>query len=327
MTAPAYLTWENFRSSVIVAGQQRVHRISDAPIVEVYSDGARNQVGLWVEVSPDAAIPTEHLGLTLISVRKTWINGRWFLEVATGSVPLRRQFYHFAVAVAERVIEERLSATQAVSLELSCFADLLEARPFLGIERQIGLIGELLFLGHLVEGFGIGALDSWIGPAGEPHDFRVQSAEFEVKTTTATKRIHTIHGMEQLVPSMSCSLYLISVLLGPPGADIGFSLPDLVSKLSKHFAAAPVSLSQFTSALASAGYRGEDSIHYSRKFLMRRPLALVPIDSAFPAITRPGIQRLLGANAMRIESLSFDVNVEGLEHKEGSTDFWATIKI
>jgi hypothetical protein len=326
MTAPAYLTWENFRSSIIVPGQQRVHRISDAPLVEVYCDGARNEVGLWVEVPQDTTVPAEHLGLALISVRTIFINGRRLLEVAAKSVSLRRQFYHFAVAVAERVIVERLAATEAVSLELSCFADLLEARPALGIERQIGLIGELLFLDHLVERFGTGALDSWLGPAGEPHDFRVQSAEFEVKTTTATKRIHTIHGTEQLVPSKSCSLQLISVLLGPPGAGTGFSLVDLVMKLSEQFDAVPVKLSEFTSALALAGYREEDSVRYSRKFLMRRPLALVPIDSAFPAITRSGIQSLLGLNATRIESLSFDVNVEGLEHEEGSPDFEAAFK-
>ncbi|MFL6674472.1 MAG: PD-(D/E)XK motif protein [Massilia sp.] len=326
MTTPAYLTWENFRSAVIVPGQQRVHRIASAPLVEVYSDGARNEVGLWIEVPPDTAVPAEHLGLTMIAVRTAYINGRWLLEAKTESVSLRRQFYHFAVAVAERVIVERLAPTDAVGLELNCFADLLEARPVLGIERQIGLIGELLFLSLLLERFGVGALDSWLGPAGEPHDFRVQSAEFEVKTTTATKRIHTIHGTEQLVPSKSCSLNLISVLLGPPGAGIGFSLGDVVEKLSGQFAAEPVMLAEFNSKLASAGYRPEDSIHYSRKFVMRRPLALIPIDSTFPAITRPGIQNLLGSNAIRIEFLSFDVNVDGLEHEKGSADFEAAFK-
>jgi hypothetical protein len=326
MTTPAYLTWENFRSAVLVPGQQRVHRIASAPLVEVYSDGARNEVGLWIEVPPGTAVPAEHLGLAMIKVRTAYINGRSLLEVKTESVSLRRQFYHFAVAVAERVIVERLTPTQAVSLELSCFADLLEARTVLGIERQIGLIGELLFLSLLVERFDVGALDSWLGPAGEPHDFRVQSAEFEVKTTTATKRIHTIHGTEQLVPSDSCSLNLISVLLGPPGAGKGFSLMDLVAELSGRFAAKPERLVQFNSMLASVGYRREDSIHYSRKFVMRRPLALVPIDSGFPAITRLGIQHLLGSNAIRIEFLSYDVNVDGLEHEKGSADFEAAFK-
>src|SRR5271156_1500317 len=59
---------------------------------------------------------------------------------------LQREFYHFAAAVAERVIVDKRSATEAVSLELQCFTDLLEEKSILGPERQIGLLGEILFL-------------------------------------------------------------------------------------------------------------------------------------------------------------------------------------
>src|SRR5262249_32261137 len=144
-------------------------------------------------------------------------NGRNFIEVATTTASLYRQFYHFSVAVAERIIVEKHSPLEAIALELKCFADLLETKPLLSLERQIGLIGELVFLERLVQKIGTRAVEAWIGWMPEPHDFRLDTREFEVKTTTSAQRIHTINGIEQLVPSNECTLHLVSVMLGPPG--------------------------------------------------------------------------------------------------------------
>jgi len=325
MTATSYLTWENFRASVLIPGEERVHRISTSPFVEIYGDGVTRRIGLWIEVEPHTTIPANHLGLALIAVRVLVRNGRSILEVSTGSTALQRQFYHFAMAVAERVIVEGLPATQAVDLELGCFAELLGSLPILGIERQIGLMGELLFLELLVERFGAVSVEAWLGPQGEPHDFRIKDREFEVKTTSSVKRVHTIHGADQLVPSKGCTLSLISIVLGPPGAGNGRSLADLVAQLGNRLASDNVASLKFLSALESSGYRTVDSVHYTRKFIMRRPMALVPVDHLFPTISRPVIQRILDTKASRVESIQYDVNVEGLECDETSTEFGAAI--
>lgn len=325
MSPPHHLSWENFRSTVLIPGQQRVHRVTNSPYIEVFGDGVLNRVGIWLQTARATAIPPELLKLTFISARIFKQKGRILLEIATSVTSLQRQFYHFAVAVAERVIVEKRLPADAASLEIQCFTDLLEEKSLLGPERQIGLLGELLFLERVLGSEGVGALDAWLGPKGEPHDFRLQKREFEVKTTVSPHRIHTIHGTEQLVPSKGCSLYLVSVLLGPGGAGDGFSLSEKIEQLAGKFAQVPARLTQFAAALESCGFRNADRGHYLRRFAMRRPMGLVRVDKKFPALTRPSIQGALGQLASRIESLQYDVSVEGLECEDGTARFSAVV--
>jgi hypothetical protein len=325
MSSPRHLSWENFRATVFLHGQQRVHRISDSPFVEIFGDGVLNRIGIWLETESGTPIPPELSKLAFITTRTFEDKDRTLLEVATATDSLQREFYHFAAAVAERVTVDKRSAIDAVSLELLCFTDLLQEKSILGPERQIGLLGELLFLERLMEKNGTSALDAWLGPISEPHDFRIDGTEFEVKTTVSPHRIHTIHGTEQVVPSNGCSLYLVSVLLGPAGASTGFSLSEKFEQLSVRLGLEPLRLNQFNTALERCGFRRAECAHYGRRFAMRRPLGLVPLDSDFPAITRPKLQVALGPVASRVESLQYDVNVEGLEHDDGTTEFAAVI--
>jgi hypothetical protein len=318
---PRYLSWENFKSTVFVRGQQRVHRIANSPRIEIFGDGVTNRIGLLLESPCDTTVPPELSRLTFITTRTLDQDGLCFIEVAASTNALQRHFYHFSIAVAERVIADKRSAVEAIALELQSFANLLEETALLGFERQIGLLGELVFLERLARKVGVDALDAWLGPMGEPHDFRVGVHEFEVKTTVSPHRVHTIQGTEQLVASEGCALYLVSVMLGPSGAGDGFSLAEKVAQLSIQFAATDVRLKQFTTCLEASGFRTEESSHYTRRFAMRRPTGLVPVNDAFPAITRVTIQNVLGSRAPRIDYLQYDVNVEGLEHEDGTVEF------
>jgi hypothetical protein len=319
------MSWENVCSTIIVPGEQRRYKVSTSPRIDLFWDGVAKRMGLWLETAPNTAVPPELLKLSFISSGIVAIGSRKVLEIASVSKPLRRQFYHFAVAVSERMISGSMSAIDAVAAELQCFADLLAERPVLGVERQIGLLGELLFLEKLALTHGARMLDSWGGPQGEPHDFRVDDREFEVKTTVAPKRVHIIHGSEQLVPSKGCSLFLLSVLLGPPGSAAGFSLAGKVRDLQRLFAADKLRLGRFVDALEKVGLRKADLPHYLRQYSLRRALAVVSVDKKFPALTRPVVQQSLGALALRIESLQYAVNVEGLEKEEGTPQFSAVV--
>ena len=325
MTAPKHLSWDNFRSTVLVRGEQRVHRVTDAPLIEVFGDGVSGRIGLLIGVSAETEIPADLSRLACVTIQNVNRSGRNFIEVATSTASLYRQFYHFSVAVAERILVENRSSLEAVDLELRCFADLLETKPLLSLERQIGLLGELMFLERLIRKVGLRAIDAWIGWMPEPHDFRLGSSEFEVKTTTSAQRIHTINGVEQLVPSDACTLHLVSVILGPPGAEGGFSLAQKVEQLTSLLASDAMRQEQFNDALKEYEFRTEDGVHYSRRFAMRRPMAVVRVDPAFPAITRHGIQTVLGPLAARIESVRYEVNVEGLENEDGTSQFEAAL--
>ena len=325
MTAPHHMSWDNFRSTVLIKDQQRVHRVTSSPLIEMFGDGVLNRIGICLESLGDAAVPSDLSKLNFITARNTRRDGRVFLELSTTATALYRQFYHFASAVSERMIVDKMPAADAVAVELKCFADLLAEKSLLSTERQIGLIGELLFLERLVAKAGLSALDSWLGPSGESHDFRYRTREFEVKTTVSPQRIHIINGAEQLLPSAGCSLFLISVLLGPPGAGGGFSLAGKVAELSDQFAPIPKSMTQFASALEACGFRTADVEQYKKQYVTRRPMAIVRIDDAFPAITRQSIQQAIGPLASRIESLEYEVNIEGLEYEDRSPTFEAAI--
>lgn len=321
MTSPRHLSWGNFQETVLLPGERRVHRVIDRPLIEIFGDGIGNRIGIWIEVAAETVVPADLSRLAAIRTQLLDKDGRRQLEVSTAVQSLHKQFYHFATAVAERIAIEARPAVDAVQVELQCFVDLLEQKLVLGIERQVGLIGELLLLQHLITQHGPRGLDAWIAPTPEPHDFRIGNREFEVKTTVAPRRIHTIHGGEQLLPSMGCSLYLVSVLLGPPGAGAGFSLTSLVDEVAASFCSDLPRQNRFAELLVASGYRQPDAQYYMRPFTLRRPLATVAIDERFPAITRPAIQTILGKEAQRIDHMQYDVNVEGLEHENGSLEF------
>ena len=116
-----------------------------------------------------------------------------------------------------------------------------------------------------------------------------------------------------------------AMVLGPAGASDGCSLADKIVQLASMFAPTPARLGQFTAALQACDCRDGDRQHYTRRFAMRRPMGLVRVDDKFPAITRPTIQTALGPLALRIESLQYDVSVEGLEHEDGTVEFDAAI--
>jgi hypothetical protein len=116
-------------------------------------------------------------------------------------------------------------------------------------------------------------------------------------------------------------------MLGPAGAGGGFSLAEKAETLTKLFASSAALLGTFKAGLEACGYHDADSKHYNRKFAMRRPLGVIPVDDRFPAITRDVIREALGKLSSRIESLQYDANLEGLELEEGKPGFTAILPV
>ena len=85
-----HLSWENFRSSVFVKNEQRVHRVSASPLVEIYADGVQNRIGVWLQASENSIIPEEILKLAFVSAQITKRNNLTVLEISNTS-PTHRQ--------------------------------------------------------------------------------------------------------------------------------------------------------------------------------------------------------------------------------------------
>lgn len=321
MTVIKHLSWPNFVATILVSGEQRAHRVSSHPDIQLFSDGAQHTIGLLAELPQSIELPPELTHLRSITVNTVRRGGKEYIEVSTSASSLFQQFYYFLLAVTERLSEAKTSVVDAIVDELVCFSDLLAQVGALSTERQVGLLGELLFLERLVKIFGDKAIQAWVGPQRQPHDFRLGNLELEVKTTTASRRVHTINSLEQLLPSAGSQLYLVSILLGPQGLGESISLRATAERLRETHFRGHAAKQDYDAGLKASGYSEADSRLYERHYSLRRPLAMTKVDGRFPQITRVSVDKTLGPLSPRIEALWYDVNVEGLAEEDDGTLF------
>jgi hypothetical protein len=111
MSSLNQLSWDNFKNTVFLRGQQRIHRVSDSPRIDIFADGVANRIGIWLDAPAGATPPPELSALAFITARSVNREGRDLLEVSTDAPSILRQFYHFALAVAERLTVEHRPAT------------------------------------------------------------------------------------------------------------------------------------------------------------------------------------------------------------------------
>ena len=163
--------------------------------------------------------------------------------------------------------------------------------------REVGLVGELLFLRHLAKHYGdSAAIRSWLGPPREPHDFFLSDFDVEAKTTEGERRIHTVSSETQLMPSPGRRLFLLSIQLSEAGADgKGQSLRQLVDE-ARSRAGDATELLEYR--LLESGWDDQLSDLYTTRFVFRSVPQIFEIGPDFPAITRPAIDSLPGGQRL-----------------------------
>lgn len=237
-------------------------------------------------------------------------DGEWFRLIvdATG-------MHYEAYALVESVVDQlRTGASfrHSVSEALFSFKELLAGRRRLTEEKELGLIGELLVLKHVIGNSGEEtAVRAWLGPLAAEHDFAFTDFDAEVKTTRSESRTHLIGSETQLAPSPGRRLHLVSIqvtLAG--GAARGFTLPSLVSEIRSRL---DFGLRTFDSALESLGWRENDSDLYKRRYQLRSVPRAYLVDEQFPAITSERLDRVVPKRA-NVVGVSYRVNVTDLDH-------------
>ena len=183
----------------------------------------------------------------------------------------------------------------------------LDTEKVMSLRSVIGLFGELLLLDYLVNVKKIAALDNWVGPNGNRHDFEFLNHSIEVKATTV-KNGNEIHvsGVTQLepYPGKSVNILRIKLEIEPNG----ISLPTLINKIitSKN-----LNSEKFFEKLAKVGYKKEKDTIYEEICFQPIEFQIIPVNSDFPRITSVS---LLGIDpAARIKDVEYVVNVSGLE--------------
>lgn len=164
-------------------------------------------------------------------------------------------------------------------------------------EKQKGLIGELLFLQHLINHGLIYTqiLSSWTGPDFFDKDFLIESYAFEIKFTNAKIPQIRISSERQLDIENFSNLYLVLYHAEEVKTD-GFTLKGLIEDIRKRFSDDRHSLQIFNDRLTQFGYYDDDDEHYNTRYeLLRKQFYNVSID--FPKITRSDLP--LGINSVQ----------------------------
>jgi hypothetical protein len=318
MATDRHLTWENVRGMIAGGIPRRIPVLGD-PVVELLVAEGGEELGLLLPYAPSESPPL--LSFVDIKISKRIIDSveRWYLFTQTPS--LHREFYSLLLGIADEVQLRGTSTTSAIETQIRAWQRLLKRNLALSPEAEVGLWGELWFLKTLVHLHGPTALDSWVGPAGEPHDFRLNQFEIEVKTTRMRERRHRINGLSQLAPTEGKRLFLYSLQVQPSG-ESGWTLPDLTMLLKSRFASDAYRWNRLESILADAyGLDAATAPRYTQRFELRSSPMLVDVEDC-PRLTLKYLRAAVPvADLARIHEVEYTVDVADLGWPDGSVEF------
>lgn len=325
MPADRHITWENFRESFIKPGDPAAHPVEGTPHCEIFVESQGERVGLRIPTSDSSEIvelPYQHIHTVLVHS-----GGSLCVEVSCDVKSLYEPFYAMVVSVADLVQRHGYEPTAAIHESARKFFSLLAAHAILSEEKQVGLWCELWVLERLICFRGVESVQSWIGPLEEPHDFRLDNIEIEVKGTRSRKRTHIISREDQLLPSSDSSLYLLSLQLAPGAGDSVFSLSDRVQAIIELLDEVPGGLSTFKTLLSEVPYDFSHEHLYNDQYKLRTRPTLVPITDETPRITTEVLKNALGSDkSRRLSDIKFRLDVTDLGYEEASDEFQSVVR-
>lgn len=183
----------------------------------------------------------------------------------------------------------------------------LDIEKVLPLKSVIGLFGELLFLDFLINIRNLPALEQWVGPNGNRHDFEFKNHSIEVKSTTV-KNGNDIHvsGVTQLepYPGKTVTILRIKLEIEPNGV----SLPQLIERIAAN---RTINSETFKEKLLKVGYQSEKELHYRDLRFQAIEFQVIPVDLNFPRITSNSLLEI--DRGARISDVEYVVSTSGLE--------------
>ena len=315
--------WETFKSDYVDSGVPLLFVVRPNPLAALFLDEGGTRFGAKFRINEtETTLPRP---LEELRIETVFYDGARYLEVWTQSRELFPNFYKFAADVISDVSIGEKRPSVALAQAIQNWDALLSRKSILSEERQAGLFGELWLLKRLIGAIGeSSAVEAWVGPSGQAHDFRIDKEEFEVKTTSGRRRVHTINGLGQLQPSPQCRLFVLSLQLADGGVG-GLALEQFVEEISKRLVTA-VGEDRFWSALGNIGYNTSDAKFYNKRRKLRDAAVLVPILDGIPRLTSEAIGGLpRGFAPERILRVSYDVDFTGFGFVDGTQEFHSII--
>ena len=322
------VNWAHLQS-LINAGDPATVPAREGSGIEFFVEAGGARIGLLAPVTKvDLERPLSGALMRFADIRVRFVDHRQkpHLELSTAASALYREFLSLTDVTIGLISEGHLDPITAVGESLMRWRRLLATRESLAAEERLGLLGELWLLHRLISAGGPSALDAWVGPRGEPHDFRLYHVDLEVKATRSPLRIHLINGLEQLEASNGHPLMIMSLQFAPAGAQTPvYTLAALVNSLAVALVTDGARLEAFNWLLREQiGYRAENNAD-DEPMVMRQKARLVPVDAQCPALIGPAIRELLGASAPRLVDVRYRVDLTGLGAEDGTSAFLALV--
>ena len=313
------LTWPNFQDVYLASGEPATIRLLQDPACYLMTFPGGRRLSLRIECE---AAPTPKGIPKVIAVQNIHTSGSNYLEVSVEQPALRRPFFFLALAIRDLLEDGTYTPYQALLRALADNRALLVAAEMLSEVELVGLFGELWFLNQLLDCRGPSAVRAWTGPQEQPHDFRFGDTEVEVKTTRSARRVHTINGLAQLSPAVSCSLFLLSIQAQPTGPGAGSSIPEMIQTIRQKLEKDAPEEQMFMEALRAMEYPVQSENQPDLRVALANPPHLIEIKNGFPALTRAGVIGIVGATAsQRILDVSYDLDVTGMGYEYGTPEF------
>lgn len=204
----------------------------------------------------------------------------------------------------ERLEVEGVDPVVAAHNTLDDWRALLQSvrRP-LSIEAIAGLTGELEILRRLSEKNPIQALDSWLGPSGEIHDFVHEGKKIEVKATTKVDGSSIqISNLLQLDPANSATLHLAALHLVND-----FESPSLNERVDDLIAMG-VPRNKLWAILNDVGFSPADRYEGKDRYKVLSA-KFWEVGEDFPGLRRSGFDE---TQLRGVESVNYDLNLSAL---------------
>ncbi|MBY5917753.1 PD-(D/E)XK motif protein [Rhizobium leguminosarum] len=312
--------WQAFERDYLSSAVPHRIVLHATPKIEIYVDGGSEALGAHI-----AVLGTFDGRLTVlfreIHLREVTINGERLIELSASKRSLFPSFFSLLREITALIVEKGAAPAEAIRAVIDRWETLLARQNALSEERQTGLFGELWLLQRLIATLGHAALSTWVGPLRQAHDFRIGNDEFEVKTTSSSERIHRINGLGQLMPSLGCDLYILSLQSTNAGSG-GQTLPEVVASVAEILRRWPGEEQQFRHLLEKVGYHSNDEPLYTVRRRFRSNPIIIPVADGIPRLTKDAVMSLDARySAGRILHVVYDIDVGGLGYSDGSEAF------
>ena len=221
----------------------------------------------------------------------------------------------FSPFIAELLSNDLSNPTLALEDTLKDWRNLwLGSSGKLNWKEQRGLLGELIVLDKLISSGTSGAVNNWVGPLGNTHDFESDFLNLEIKTTTKQPASVQISLIKQVAPMEgSKTLHLIVVGL-ENGED--FSLVSVVEGIRDALSGTQY-VRNFEHVLMKSGYRDKDKSHYSKLYSISF-LQKHQITEESPVLN----PKIIGEIPATVSNIKYTLDVHGMDMEDLSQETW-----